>query len=106
MRAAQQVLVLLLASLVLAAQAARVPTGNAGGLHSGGGGAAAADPKRPWMELISWKPRAYLYHNFLTEEECDHIIKVRGCKRRVSCAQASNRHRRSATCRGDGAPPP
>jgi hypothetical protein len=28
------------------------------------------------VEVLSWKPRAYLYHNFLTHEECDHIIKA------------------------------
>lgn len=25
----------------------------------------------------SWKPRVQLFHHFLTDEECDHIIKVR-----------------------------
>ena len=30
------------------------------------------------MELLSWKPRAYLYHHFLSDEECDHIIKASG----------------------------
>ncbi|KAG9159886.1 hypothetical protein Leryth_005649 [Lithospermum erythrorhizon] len=25
---------------------------------------------------ISWRPRAFLYRNFLTEEECDHLIKL------------------------------
>jgi hypothetical protein len=34
------------------------------------------DSRRPWVEVLSWKPRAYLYHNFLTHEECDHIIKA------------------------------
>jgi len=29
-----------------------------------------------WVELISWKPRAFLYHNFLSPEECDHLIKL------------------------------
>ncbi|KAI3432297.1 hypothetical protein D9Q98_003857 [Chlorella vulgaris] len=32
--------------------------------------------KTPWIELLSWKPRAYLYHHFMTDDECDHIIKV------------------------------
>lgn len=31
--------------------------------------------KEPWIELLSWKPRAFLYHNFMTDEETDHIIK-------------------------------
>ena len=30
----------------------------------------------PWIEALSWRPRAFLYHNFLSLEECDHIIEV------------------------------
>lgn len=30
--------------------------------------------KERWVELVSYKPRVYLYHNFLSDEECDHII--------------------------------
>eukprot|EP00884_Botryococcus_braunii_P010199 jgi/Botrbrau1/19180/Bobra.0077s0088.2 len=26
------------------------------------------------VEVVSWSPRAFLYKNFLTEEECDYII--------------------------------
>ena len=29
-----------------------------------------------FVEQISWKPRAYVLHNFLTPEECDHIITI------------------------------
>ena len=28
------------------------------------------------VETISWKPRAYIYHNFMSEEECDHIVEL------------------------------
>ena len=28
------------------------------------------------VELLSWKPRAFVYHNFLTAEECNHIIST------------------------------
>lgn len=28
------------------------------------------------IEQVSWKPRAYIYHNFLTEEECDAIVDI------------------------------
>ncbi|CAI5536258.1 unnamed protein product [Closterium sp. Naga37s-1] len=28
------------------------------------------------VQLSAWKPRAYLYRNFLTDDECDHIIKI------------------------------
>ncbi|TVU27622.1 hypothetical protein EJB05_19116, partial [Eragrostis curvula] len=27
-----------------------------------------------WTEVISWEPRAFVYHNFLSKEECKHII--------------------------------
>ncbi|RZC48530.1 hypothetical protein C5167_016960 [Papaver somniferum] len=29
-----------------------------------------------WMEVISWEPRAYVYHNFLSEEECNYLIDL------------------------------
>ncbi|CAN6825488.1 unnamed protein product [Brassica oleracea] len=29
-----------------------------------------------WVEVISWEPRAFLYHNFLTNEECEHLISL------------------------------
>ncbi|KAF5454617.1 hypothetical protein F2P56_024268 [Juglans regia] len=29
-----------------------------------------------WMELISWEPRAFVYHNFLTKEECEYLISL------------------------------
>lgn len=28
------------------------------------------------VEQISWEPRAFLFHNFLSEEECDHLIHL------------------------------
>ncbi len=28
------------------------------------------------IETISWSPRAFVYHNFLTQEECDHLVKI------------------------------
>mmetsp|Transcript_28871 Transcript_28871/g.73684 ORF Transcript_28871/g.73684 Transcript_28871/m.73684 type:complete len:352 (-) Transcript_28871:1276-2331(-) len=40
---------------------------------SAGGGAAQGEP---WVETISWSPRAFIHHNFLTMEECDHIVSV------------------------------
>ena len=27
------------------------------------------------VELVSWKPRAFLYHNFLSLQECQHIMQ-------------------------------
>ena len=29
-----------------------------------------------WIEQLSWTPRSYLFHSFLTATECDHIINV------------------------------
>ena len=44
---------------------------------SGGvGGRSQAPPaqtQRPWIEPLSWSPRAFLYHSFLSPEECEHI---------------------------------
>lgn len=34
------------------------------------------NPAKRWIEVISWKPRIFLYHNILTKEECDHIIRI------------------------------
>uniref|UniRef100_A0A453Q670 procollagen-proline 4-dioxygenase n=1 Tax=Aegilops tauschii subsp. strangulata TaxID=200361 RepID=A0A453Q670_AEGTS len=27
-----------------------------------------------WTEVISWEPRAFVYHNFLSKEECEYLI--------------------------------
>ncbi|XP_072955504.1 probable prolyl 4-hydroxylase 3 [Typha angustifolia] len=29
-----------------------------------------------WMEVISWEPRAFVYHNFLSKEECEYLIEL------------------------------
>ncbi|TXG51992.1 hypothetical protein EZV62_021161 [Acer yangbiense] len=29
-----------------------------------------------WTEIISWEPRAFVYHNFLSKEECEHLINL------------------------------
>ena len=56
----------------------------------------------PWIEQLSWSPRAQVYHNFLTPEECDHLIalardemsvasvvdKKTGASRPSACARA------------------
>ncbi|KAL4457504.1 hypothetical protein ABPG75_012369 [Micractinium tetrahymenae] len=39
-------------------------------------GRSLTDSSAPWIEPLSWRPRAFLYHNFMTPEEADHIIKV------------------------------
>ncbi|PRW56157.1 Prolyl 4-hydroxylase subunit alpha-1 [Chlorella sorokiniana] len=37
---------------------------------------ASGDSKAPWVEPVSWRPRAFVFHNFMTEEEADHIVKA------------------------------
>ncbi|CAH2043020.1 unnamed protein product [Thlaspi arvense] len=32
--------------------------------------------KERWVEIISWEPRASVYHNFLTKEECKYLIEL------------------------------
>ncbi|OMO83434.1 Oxoglutarate/iron-dependent dioxygenase [Corchorus olitorius] len=29
-----------------------------------------------WVEVISWEPRAFIYHNFLSKEECEYLIEL------------------------------
>ncbi|KAL6993387.1 procollagen-proline 4-dioxygenase [Sarracenia purpurea var. burkii] len=30
----------------------------------------------PWAEVISWEPRAFIYHNFLSKDECEYLINL------------------------------
>jgi prolyl 4-hydroxylase len=32
-----------------------------------------ADGNTPWIEHVSWEPRIYVYHNFLSEKETKHL---------------------------------
>lgn len=33
------------------------------------------DPEKdPWVECVAWKPRVFIYHNFLTDAESRHIV--------------------------------
>ncbi|KAJ7571051.1 hypothetical protein O6H91_01G146800 [Diphasiastrum complanatum] len=38
----------------------------------------------PLLKTISWQPRAVIYHNFLSSEECDHLINLAKPKMRKS----------------------
>ncbi|XP_043809576.1 probable prolyl 4-hydroxylase 3 isoform X2 [Manihot esculenta] len=29
-----------------------------------------------WTQILSWEPRAFLYHNFLSKEECEYLITL------------------------------
>lgn len=36
-----------------------------------------SDPERkPWIETISWRPRVFLYHNFMSDAEARHIKRT------------------------------
>ncbi|XP_075474143.1 putative prolyl 4-hydroxylase 10 [Primulina tabacum] len=32
--------------------------------------------KDQWVEVISWEPRAFVFHNFLSKEECNYLISI------------------------------
>ncbi|GMH24546.1 hypothetical protein Nepgr_026389 [Nepenthes gracilis] len=34
------------------------------------------DKSEGWVEVISWEPRAFIYHNFLSKEECEYLIEL------------------------------
>ncbi|KAA8537476.1 hypothetical protein F0562_027084 [Nyssa sinensis] len=34
------------------------------------------DRGEQWTEVLSWEPRAFIYHNFLSKEECMHLISL------------------------------
>ncbi|XP_054823345.1 probable prolyl 4-hydroxylase 10 [Prosopis cineraria] len=36
----------------------------------------AEESSEQWVELVSWEPRAFVYHNFLTKEECEYLINL------------------------------
>ncbi|VFQ70147.1 unnamed protein product [Cuscuta campestris] len=29
-----------------------------------------------WTEILSWEPRAFVFHNFLSKEECEYLINL------------------------------
>ncbi|GIL84045.1 hypothetical protein Vretimale_11080 [Volvox reticuliferus] len=33
-------------------------------------------PGKPWVETVSWHPRVFIYHNFLSDAECRHIKRT------------------------------
>ncbi|KAH6797043.1 2-oxoglutarate and oxygenase superfamily protein [Perilla frutescens var. hirtella] len=34
------------------------------------------ESKDQWVEVISWEPRAFVFHNFLSKEECEYLISI------------------------------
>lgn len=45
--------------------------GEGSGASSDGAG---GDGRRQWIEQISTHPRAYVWHGFMSDEECDHVV--------------------------------
>ncbi|VAI51917.1 unnamed protein product [Triticum turgidum subsp. durum] len=41
---------------------------------SGGCSEGLGERGAQWTEVISWEPRAFVYHNFLSKEECEYLI--------------------------------
>ena len=59
--------------------AAEGPRRRAGGFQAvrwGTGLTAAACPSFRRIEQVSWEPRAYIYHNFMSAEDCDHLVSL------------------------------
>uniref|UniRef100_A0A0D3HF84 procollagen-proline 4-dioxygenase n=1 Tax=Oryza barthii TaxID=65489 RepID=A0A0D3HF84_9ORYZ len=78
-----------------AGRGGRPLAGGRGGKRGGGGGGGGGGGKsvgrydgrrglemrggekgEPWTEVLSWEPRAFLYHNFLSKEECEYLISL------------------------------
>lgn len=50
-----------------------MPAAAAAAAHRAPAVPAAQELWRGRVEQVSWKPRAFVYHNFLTDEECEHL---------------------------------
>ena len=53
-----------------------------------------------WMETVSWSPRAAIVHNFLTDDECSHLIDLRKdsvARSKVIFADGTQRPRKTRT---------
>ena len=56
-----------------------------------------------WVETVSWEPRSFVYHNFLTLEECEHLIAL-GRPTLVKSTVVDNDSGRSVDSRWDLTP--
>lgn len=54
------------------------------------GGTASAGGKHKWIEVVSWKPRAFIYHNFLSDEEAEHMKRLAAPTMKRSTVVAAN----------------
>ncbi|GBF89628.1 hypothetical protein Rsub_02346 [Raphidocelis subcapitata] len=50
--------------------------GDASGGHQLHDRPAADPPSRTWVRTLSWAPRAFAFHGFLSDEECEHIKRL------------------------------
>lgn len=49
-----------------------------------------ATAAKPWIQVVSYKPRSFLYHNFLTPEEALHIRRIAMPQMRRSTVVGAN----------------
>ncbi|XAR61608.1 Procollagen-proline dioxygenase [Bertholletia excelsa] len=54
----------------------RVSFGRKAGVLSEVDGDGLGTRGEQWTEILSWEPRAFIYHNFLSKEECEHLINL------------------------------
>lgn len=50
--------------------------GGTGGNGGSTGGSTGGGDRRRWVETLSWRPRAFLFHNFLSQAEADHVVAL------------------------------
>ncbi|KAL6752059.1 hypothetical protein V8C86DRAFT_2764411 [Haematococcus lacustris] len=46
--------------------------------------------KQQWVQVLSWEPRAFVYHNFLSDAEAAHIIKLAAPQMKRSTVVGAN----------------
>eukprot|EP00208_Stichococcus_sp_RCC1054_P005213 CAMPEP_0206139930 /NCGR_PEP_ID=MMETSP1473-20131121/7815_1 /ASSEMBLY_ACC=CAM_ASM_001109 /TAXON_ID=1461547 /ORGANISM="Stichococcus sp, Strain RCC1054" /LENGTH=364 /DNA_ID=CAMNT_0053533881 /DNA_START=282 /DNA_END=1376 /DNA_ORIENTATION=- len=51
---------------------------------------------KPWVEVISWHPRTFVYHNFLSYEECDHLVAMARPQMRQSTVVGADKKPKTA----------
>ncbi|KAK9842565.1 hypothetical protein WJX81_006326 [Elliptochloris bilobata] len=49
-----------------------------------------AAPPPSWVEILSWQPRAFLWHGFLSASECQHIMRLAKPQMRRSTVVGAN----------------
>jgi prolyl 4-hydroxylase len=54
------------------------------------GGVVPNHTRPGWVESIAWKPRAFIYHNFMSEEECNHLMQLAAPQMKRSTVVGAN----------------